>query len=49
MLAWLTVVTVLVVALVGGEVDVDDSGEGWGGLSGGCWVEDAMVGCDLVK
>jgi len=42
-LAWLAVVTVLGVVLVGGEVDVADSGDGWGGLRGGCWIEDAIV------
>lgn len=41
-LAWCTVVTVLVVVLVGGEADVADGGDGRHGLSGGAWDEDAM-------
>lgn len=43
-LAWGLVVAVLGDVLAGGEVDVTDGGEGWGGLSGGgCDEEDAMV------
>jgi hypothetical protein len=41
-LAWWAVVTVLVVVLVGGEVNVTEGGDGWGGLSGGGCGEDVM-------